>query len=491
MTTQSTILIVDDDPLGRDTLEALLINEGYHLAFAANGAQALAQIEEIRPDLVLLDVMMPDMDGFQVCRRVRATPDLVEIPIIMVTALDDRESRLRGIEAGADDFVTKPFDRLELRTRVRTITRLDRYRRLLAERARLEWIVDQAEDGYLWINGQDEILYANPQARLYLGMPAAESPAAETVPPVRTFLELARMQYRCEPEANWSSWPNVQTDEQDLYLIRPETPTAVAFWLRVAVQNAPFGADDNRILRLQNVSAEISGRFDMRGFHEALRHKIRTPFTGILGSLELLAQRRARSSAEETALLAQMALESAQRLRDTLSDILGYLNLHSASRIGEFFGLDELAATVREVAANLKIASVDVDCPPDLHHLRLLLTRQAVELILWELLENAVKFHPTQTPVVQIRAFQVDAERIGLQVIDDGTHISPEHLSHLGQPYYQGEKYFTGESKGTGLGLSTVIGLTWNAGGTCHIQNRLDGNGIRVDLVIPAHQDSE
>lgn len=130
------ILIVDDEPDARDMLAAMLFHEGYEMTFAANGPEALAAIKEIAPDAVLLDVMMPGMDGFEVCQRLRDDPLRAEVPIILVTALDDRDSRLRGIEAGADDFVTKPVDRVELRTRVRTITRLNRYRRLLWERTR-------------------------------------------------------------------------------------------------------------------------------------------------------------------------------------------------------------------------------------------------------------------------------------------------------------------------------------------------------------------
>jgi DNA-binding response OmpR family regulator len=136
-----TILIVDDEPLGRETLSALLQPQGYRLEFAATGPEALEQALVHLPDLVLLDVMMPGMDGFEVCRRLRASPQLREVPVILLTALDDRISRLQGIEAGADDFITKPFDRVELRARVRTITRLNRYQRLLHERARFEWVV--------------------------------------------------------------------------------------------------------------------------------------------------------------------------------------------------------------------------------------------------------------------------------------------------------------------------------------------------------------
>src|SRR5689334_19109768 len=107
-----TILIVDDDAGAREALELLLAHD-YTLAFAGNGAEALVQAATLRPDLILLDVMMPEMDGLEVCQRLRTTPDLAEVPIIMVTALDDRESRVCVIEAGADDFVSKPFDWVE------------------------------------------------------------------------------------------------------------------------------------------------------------------------------------------------------------------------------------------------------------------------------------------------------------------------------------------------------------------------------------------
>lgn len=135
---KSTILIVDDEPSACNTLEALLYHEGYDLRFASNGPEALAKAAELTPDLILLDVMMPDMDGFEVCQHLRESQLLAEVPVIMITALDDRNSRLRGFEAGADEFVSKPFDRIELRMRIRTIIRINRYQQLIEERANLQ-----------------------------------------------------------------------------------------------------------------------------------------------------------------------------------------------------------------------------------------------------------------------------------------------------------------------------------------------------------------
>lgn len=128
MPSQPKILIVDDEIIARTTIEALLSAENYELHFAEDGLQALTKAIEIQPDLILLDVMMPGMSGFEVCQKIRALPDLAEIPIVLVTALDDRASRMSGLKAGADDFVTKPFDVHELLVRVQNLTSLSHYK---------------------------------------------------------------------------------------------------------------------------------------------------------------------------------------------------------------------------------------------------------------------------------------------------------------------------------------------------------------------------
>ncbi|MBK9711883.1 MAG: response regulator [Kouleothrix sp.] len=167
-----TILIVDDEPAGRETLAALLRKDDYRLAFASDGPAALERAAALHPDVVLLDVMMPGLDGYQVCRQIRADPQLAEIPIIMVTALDGRESRLAGIDAGADDFLTKPYDRVELRARIRAITRLNRYRRLLHERDKFERAIRLAPNGLLIVDAAGTVCLANPALLRMLGLSA-------------------------------------------------------------------------------------------------------------------------------------------------------------------------------------------------------------------------------------------------------------------------------------------------------------------------------
>lgn len=134
----STVLIVDDEYSGRETLQSVLEGEGYDIIMAENGPQAIEKAKSYLPDVILLDVMMPGMTGFEVCERIRNDPQVAEIPIIILTALDDRESLLTGLKAGADDFVSKPFDRFELRARLIGITRLNRYHKLVQEREKLQ-----------------------------------------------------------------------------------------------------------------------------------------------------------------------------------------------------------------------------------------------------------------------------------------------------------------------------------------------------------------
>ena len=118
------ILIVDDLLPNIKLLEARLTAEYFDVLSATNGPEALALCREDRCDIVLLDVMMPGMDGFEVCRRLKADPATAHLPVVMVTALDQPADRVRGLEAGADDFLTKPVDEVALIARVRSLARL-------------------------------------------------------------------------------------------------------------------------------------------------------------------------------------------------------------------------------------------------------------------------------------------------------------------------------------------------------------------------------
>ena len=124
MDKRSSVFVVDDEPSGFDVIEAHLYREGYDFSYASSGIEALNRIDSIEPDVILLDVMMPQLDGIEVCRKLKSNPEWQHIPIIMVTALNSKEDLARSLDAGADDFLTKPVSGIELRARVRSMLRI-------------------------------------------------------------------------------------------------------------------------------------------------------------------------------------------------------------------------------------------------------------------------------------------------------------------------------------------------------------------------------
>ena len=120
----SKVLVVDDTPANVKLLADLLAVKGFSVATAASGEEALAKLAVEKPDLVLLDVMMPGLSGYDVCRRIRAEPETALLPVVLVTSLDPQGERLKGIEAGADDFLSKPINQPELFARVRSLLRV-------------------------------------------------------------------------------------------------------------------------------------------------------------------------------------------------------------------------------------------------------------------------------------------------------------------------------------------------------------------------------
>lgn len=137
MNKQPQILLADDEPTARDTLEAFLYPENYNLIFASNGLEALNQLQNFEPDVILLDVMMPGLDGYEACQRIKNNSSWRHIPLILVTALNSKEDVVRGLDAGADEFLCKPINGLELRARIRSMLRIKQQYDQLAATLRL------------------------------------------------------------------------------------------------------------------------------------------------------------------------------------------------------------------------------------------------------------------------------------------------------------------------------------------------------------------
>ena len=142
---KSRILIADDEPFNRELLEAYLAEGDYELEYAADGQETLDKTASFKPDLILLDVMMPKLSGFEVCEKLKKEPETSSVMILMVTALSDLGDVERAVAVGCDDFLTKPINQLELLIRVENLLKL---RSVTSELERLRQYVDSMEDAF-------------------------------------------------------------------------------------------------------------------------------------------------------------------------------------------------------------------------------------------------------------------------------------------------------------------------------------------------------
>ncbi len=337
----ASVLIVDDQEIGRITLEGFLLPLGYELHFAASGQDALAMLAGLHPDVILLDVMMPGMSGFDVCRHIRADTRWRDIPVILVTALDDRKSKIEGLEAGADDFISKPVDWAELRARVQTTVKLGRTRRQLQERARFEWAVNQSSDGFVWLDEDGRIVGENPVARAWLG--AGESAG-------RFLLERIGEKFILQPEITWAELVKAEQDVI-LTLVRPETVYAMSQWLELTLKALP--ATDGRLgtwmVHLQDVTALQARMHQVVTVLAFLSHKLNSPLASLSAALEMMALR----TGDDTILqsLLGTAFESVSSLETETAQLLQLVEAFKGSVTDETgaLTLENLDATVVSV----------------------------------------------------------------------------------------------------------------------------------------------
>ena len=479
-----TILIADDDSVSRQLLAGILKDQGYDFVFAADGPETLAKTQAGGIDLLLLDNLMPGMDGVEVCRQLRLDPALAELPILIITAKADRSSRLRALAEDADDYIAKPYDAGEIRARVQTIARINRYRSLSDERLKLAWVLEQADDGYLTVDANDVITFANQSARMWLHLGSlAESCRAEC------FLESARRYYLIETvEAAWKAAPNFTSEQRQPlgYFIRPESETEHALWLRVERLTLTGGPQGSRLVHLRDVTSLMNQQLDLWTLRGALSHKLLTPLNGLCGCLEVLEDAAQNPTSELVGQLASMAIASGQRLQGAITGILQFFDAPKLARIANPMFLRNLPALLDGVSEELKIKVPEIQIDAGLENQRLAISVQAFSIVVSEYLKNAKAFHPQLNPTIQITVAPADEARIKIRICDDGVNLSPAQLVRAWTPFYQAEKHFTGEMPGMGLGLPMTAAIIWQSGGSCQLRNRDDGQpGVMIEMLIP------
>ena len=483
MPAPSKILVVDDEPKALFLLRTLFMPEGYTVLEAQSGAAALALAETHAPDVVLLDVMMPDMDGYEVCTRLRANPRLAHVPVLMLTALDDRDSTLRGLEAGADDFITKPFDSAELRARLRTITRLNRFRQLYEERARLEAAVAHAPYGIVLAALDGNILQSNEAFTRLLAPGAAPSGNFFAHLPGSTATEIRQA----------LATRTTRNLECRLAHARDRTTDVQISWAYVPWQGRPivhFVIRDLTEQRQLERQLAQSQRIELLGqLAGGAIHDVNNLLTAIGGCAQLLQLKGGQDLDHHVAQIVTATQRGGSMLRQLL--------MFARGEDGELQTLNpagvvaEVAQIARETFGRFYTVRYDAEPalpptridPTQVHQIVMNLCLNARDAMPdGGLLEIAVRRAQIAGPVSAVLGdTPAPGQYVAVSVRDHGTGILPEVRPHLFDPFFTTKP----KDKGTGLGLATVVRLIRRHGGFITLHTEV-GKGTCFTCHFPA-----
>ncbi|HEV7765117.1 MAG TPA: ATP-binding protein, partial [Thermoanaerobaculia bacterium] len=489
------ILLADDNADMREYVRRLLAST-YDVTTVSDGLAALNAAIENPPDLVLTDVMMPHLDGFGLLRELRANRITSSIPVIMLSARAGEEARIEGLQAGADDYLVKPFSARELLARVDGMLALTRVRQ--EERAVLHDIFTRAPAFIATLRGPElifEVVNAMFQTTVGEARAVIGKPITEALPEVESqgFIDLLRNVYR--------TGESFIGQEARVLLDRDGTGTLHEHFVNFVYQ--PMRDADGAITGIfvhgNDVSEQVRARQELLQAQESLKeadrrkdefiatlsHELRTPLTAILGWSSLL---RMGGNDESTMRTAIETIDASAKVQAQLiDDVLDVSRITSGKvRIAsDVINIATVAASAIDTVG-LAAAARGVRLTPkfeDPAALVILGDANRLQQILWNLLSNAIKFTPAGGEVrLEIRPV---GQTVAIQVRDTGIGIRPDFLPHVFEAFRQAESTTTRVHGGLGLGLSIVRYLVELHGGQIMAESEGDGKGSTFTVELP------
>lgn len=486
------ILIAEDEATNRLLMEVSVRKWGHEPVVAKDGQEAWELLESGEaPPVVLLDWMMPGLDGVEICRLLRGSSEPRMIYVIMVTTNAQPSDIVEGLEAGADDYVTKPFDPQELRARVNVGVRMvELHRRLaererslaaararLADRARFEAAVEAMSDGIVTTDDRWRITYANRSAELLLNLVSDDGEGRR----------LADVLERFELSEEAAALEEGTEETTDVEIAR--TGVGVKLWIDGRVTRL-FDADGkftDAVLTLRDATDRVNARNREMRFMNSISHKLRTPLTVIGGSLDVMAHLPPERMAEAWERLLPICQRQVKRLDETIGRLLKFRELSAAGQSAEMAPVD-LAEVIGEVEADLRDRypeeEIEFDTTIAAEAEKVMMGADDLRLVVEELTDNAVKF-AEQRPVRVAVTGERDAEgALRISVADNGPGIPHEYLDRVFEGYVQIEEVTTGQIHGLGLGLRIVKQVAEAHGGDVSIESEL-GSGTTVTVTLP------
>jgi len=279
MKDKSIILVVDDQPQNIELLEAYLVPQGYEIVKAASGEEALEKLSGNQIDLILLDIMMPKMSGIEVLKNLRADGKTKAIPVVMVTVLKETEDKVKALEAGCDDFISKPVDKVELLARVKSILKISYYRRQLEEEEKFKAVVDKVSDGIAICSPDYLIKDCNAAILKYLNI--ADPANVNLVEKLFTNYSVS---------INKEALMDLTIAHKTFDIVRQKTDSTEALYLEVNFNVIKNSAGEllSIVFILRDVTLARTEEFLKQNTLTLISHKLRTPLGVINGNLSLL-----------------------------------------------------------------------------------------------------------------------------------------------------------------------------------------------------------
>ncbi|OUL23333.1 hybrid sensor histidine kinase/response regulator [Nostoc sp. RF31YmG] len=506
---RETILHVDDNEANRYVVTRILQNAGFTVVEAATGATGLKAVAEYQPALVILDVQLPDISGFEVCRQIKANPETAFIPVLHLSAsFVQSQDKAEGLDSGADAYLAQPVEPIELLATVRSLLRIRRAEEAALSSAR-EWqtTFDSINDGVCLVDTEGIILRCNRAMRQLIHKHSSEILG-------HAYYELINVEwgigdgtcFRLAKETHQRQVLEVQSQEQwfaktiDPVIDGHGTLTGAVFILSDITERkraeALLQQQNDRLnqlmisLQQQTEEAQQANRIKDE-FLAVLSHELRSPLNPILGWSRLL------QTSQQDAARTQYALETIERnaklqaqliedLLDVSRILQGKLSLNTVP-ISLAFTIKAALETVR-LAAEAKSIQIQTIFEPNVG--QVLGDSSRLQQIVWNLLANAIKFTP-QGGRVEVRLERmkpVDThplEYAQITISDTGEGISGDFLPYVFDYFRQADGTTTRKFGGLGLGLAIVRYLIELHGGTVEAASPGEGQGATFTVKLP------